>query len=83
VSYLYASKVYRYHFRRNKTEFTYHFVDANFEDTLKVRIDGLGKDPIETKLIHVQARGMPVVKDLGMAKSVRRGTVNIEVFGVR
>jgi hypothetical protein len=53
----------------------YHFVDADFEDTLKVRIDGLGKDAIETELIDVQARGMPVVKDLRMAKAVRRGTI--------
>jgi hypothetical protein len=57
-----------------KTKITYHFVNADFKDTLKVSIDGLGKDAIETKLIDVQARGMPVVEYLRMAKSVRRGT---------
>jgi hypothetical protein len=54
---------------------TYHFIDTNFKDTFKVRIDGLVQNATDTELVHVQARGMAVVKDLRMAESVRRRTV--------
>jgi hypothetical protein len=54
----------------------YHFVDTDFKDTFKVRVDGpLVQNATDPELVDVEAGGMAVVKDLRMAESVRGGTV--------
>jgi hypothetical protein len=52
-----------------------HFVDAHLKDAFKVRIDRLLENAGHAQLVDIEARRVPIIKDLRVSEAVHRRTV--------